>query len=115
MLISGGQQGLDVADMRAHTQYSGGYHEEHPVIQVRHFDCIHALLISAWVGGYCRWCHAGARGALHVAGATARRPRPARATPCPPGLLLLPLASLRPSGRRSLRWPWRTRPTFFGS
>jgi ubiquitin-protein ligase E3 C len=32
MLISGGQQGLDIADMRAHVQYSGGYHEEHPVI-----------------------------------------------------------------------------------
>jgi len=27
MLISGGQQGLDIADMRAHVQYSGGYHE----------------------------------------------------------------------------------------
>ncbi|KAL4436604.1 hypothetical protein ABPG75_003743 [Micractinium tetrahymenae] len=33
MLISGGQQGLDIADMRAHCQYSGGYHEEHPVVQ----------------------------------------------------------------------------------
>lgn len=32
MLISGGQQGLDIADMRAHCQYSGGYHEEHPVV-----------------------------------------------------------------------------------
>lgn len=27
MLISGGQQGLDIEDMRAHVQYSGGYHE----------------------------------------------------------------------------------------
>ncbi|KAI3426511.1 hypothetical protein D9Q98_008876 [Chlorella vulgaris] len=33
MLISGGQQGLDIDDMRTHVQYSGGYHEEHPVIQ----------------------------------------------------------------------------------
>ena len=33
MLISGGQQGLDIADMAAHVQYSGGYHAEHPVIQ----------------------------------------------------------------------------------
>lgn len=32
MLISGGQQGLDLADMRAHVQYAGGYHQEHPVI-----------------------------------------------------------------------------------
>lgn len=32
MLISGGQQGLDIADMRAHCQYSGGYHEDHPVV-----------------------------------------------------------------------------------
>lgn len=34
MLISGGRQGLDIADMRAHVQYSGGYHEEHPVVLV---------------------------------------------------------------------------------
>lgn len=27
MLISGGDQGLDIADMRANVQYSGGYHE----------------------------------------------------------------------------------------
>jgi hypothetical protein len=27
MLISGGQQGLDIDDMRTHVQYSGGYHE----------------------------------------------------------------------------------------
>ncbi|PSC67747.1 E3 ubiquitin-ligase UPL6 [Micractinium conductrix] len=32
MLISGGQQGLDLADVRAHVQYAGGYHQEHPVI-----------------------------------------------------------------------------------
>ena len=32
MLISGGQQGLDIEDMRAYVQYSGGYHAEHPVI-----------------------------------------------------------------------------------
>lgn len=34
MLISGGQQGLDIADMRAHVEYAGGYHNEHPVMQV---------------------------------------------------------------------------------
>ncbi|EFN56484.1 hypothetical protein CHLNCDRAFT_57693 [Chlorella variabilis] len=33
MLISGGQQGLDIEDMQANVQYSGGYHEEHPVIR----------------------------------------------------------------------------------
>ena len=33
MLISGGQQGLDIEDMRAHVQYAGGYHEDHPIIQ----------------------------------------------------------------------------------
>lgn len=27
MLISGGQQGLDIADMQTHVQYSGGYHD----------------------------------------------------------------------------------------
>ena len=32
MLISGGSEGLDVADMQAHVNYAGGYHEEHPVI-----------------------------------------------------------------------------------
>ena len=32
MLISGGGEGLDVADMQAHVNYAGGYHEEHPVI-----------------------------------------------------------------------------------
>jgi hypothetical protein len=33
-LISGaGGAGLDVSDMRAHAQYSGGYHEEHPVVE----------------------------------------------------------------------------------
>lgn len=45
MLISGGQQGLDIEDMKAHTQYSGGYHEEHPVIQV--------LARLAWQPGGC--------------------------------------------------------------
>ena len=32
MLISGGGEGLNVADMQAHVNYAGGYHEEHPVI-----------------------------------------------------------------------------------
>ena len=32
MRISGGGQGLNVADMQAHVNYAGGYHEEHPVI-----------------------------------------------------------------------------------
>lgn len=37
MLISGrhAERGLDLEDMRAHVQYSGGYHEQHPVIQAR--------------------------------------------------------------------------------
>ena len=30
MLISGGLQGLDIADMRANVQYSGGYHNVSP-------------------------------------------------------------------------------------
>ena len=33
-------QGLDVDDMRAHAQYAGGYHEEHPVIKVLGWYCI---------------------------------------------------------------------------
>ena len=32
MLISGGGEGLDIADMQAHVNYAGGYHEQHPVI-----------------------------------------------------------------------------------
>ena len=32
-LVSGGRQGLDLADMAAHCQYSGGYHADHPVIR----------------------------------------------------------------------------------
>lgn len=40
MLISGGGEGLNVADMQSHVNYAGGYHKEHPVIiafwQVRH-------------------------------------------------------------------------------
>ncbi|MEW5297235.1 MAG: hypothetical protein WDW36_000459 [Sanguina aurantia] len=32
VLISGSEEGLDVADMAAHVAYAGGYHEEHPVI-----------------------------------------------------------------------------------
>ncbi len=34
MLVSGGQQGLDIADMQAHVNYSGPYDEKHPIIQV---------------------------------------------------------------------------------
>lgn len=34
VLIGGeGGAGLDLADLRAHVNYAGGYHEEHPVIQ----------------------------------------------------------------------------------
>ena len=34
MLIGGGGgAGLNLADMRAHVNYAGGYHKEHPVIQ----------------------------------------------------------------------------------
>ena len=48
MLISGGGEGLDIADMQAHVNYAGGYHQEHPIIrdfwQVR----VSALL--------CCWC-----------------------------------------------------------
>ncbi|DBB12911.1 TPA: hypothetical protein ACH3X3_005665 [Trebouxia sp. C0006] len=32
MLISGGGEGVDIADMQAHVNYAGGYHPEHPVI-----------------------------------------------------------------------------------
>ena len=32
MLISGGGEGVDIADMQAHVNYAGGYHEQHPVI-----------------------------------------------------------------------------------
>ena len=33
-LIGGGDhQGLDLADMRSHVNYAGGYHEDHPVIK----------------------------------------------------------------------------------
>ena len=34
VLIGGeGGAGLDLEDLRAHVNYAGGYHEEHPVIQ----------------------------------------------------------------------------------
>ncbi|KAL3150396.1 hypothetical protein ABBQ32_000234 [Trebouxia sp. C0010 RCD-2024] len=33
MLISGGGEGLDIADMQAHVNYAGGYHQEHPIIR----------------------------------------------------------------------------------
>lgn len=32
MLISGGGEGVDIADMQANINYAGGYHPEHPVI-----------------------------------------------------------------------------------
>lgn len=32
MLVSGGGEGVDIADMQAHVNYAGGYHPEHPVI-----------------------------------------------------------------------------------
>ncbi len=33
-LIGGGDhQGLDIADMKRHVNYAGGYHEDHPVIK----------------------------------------------------------------------------------
>jgi len=32
MLISGSSEGMDTADLRAHINYAGGYHEDHPVI-----------------------------------------------------------------------------------
>lgn len=33
MLVAGGEgEGLDIGDLRAHVNYAGGYHEEHPVI-----------------------------------------------------------------------------------
>jgi ubiquitin-protein ligase E3 C len=32
MLISGAGKGVNTADLRAHCQYAGGYHEDHPVI-----------------------------------------------------------------------------------
>lgn len=32
MLISGSRAGMDTADLRAHINYAGGYHEDHPVI-----------------------------------------------------------------------------------
>ena len=33
-LIGGGDhQGLDIADMKSHVNYAGGYHEDHPVIK----------------------------------------------------------------------------------
>ena len=32
MLISGGEEGVDIADMQAHINYAGGYHPQHPVI-----------------------------------------------------------------------------------
>ena len=32
MLISGGMEGVNIADMQAHINYAGGYHPEHPVI-----------------------------------------------------------------------------------
>ncbi|KAF8071258.1 UPL6 [Scenedesmus sp. PABB004] len=32
MLISGSEEGIDVADLEAHVNYAGGYHEQHPVI-----------------------------------------------------------------------------------
>ena len=32
MLISGGGEGVDIADMQAHVHYAGGYHEAHPII-----------------------------------------------------------------------------------
>ena len=32
MLISGGAEGVDIADMQAHVNYAGGYHDAHPVI-----------------------------------------------------------------------------------
>ncbi|KAL0034411.1 hypothetical protein WJX79_000811 [Trebouxia sp. C0005] len=32
MLISGGGEGVDIADLQAHVNYAGGYHPEHPVI-----------------------------------------------------------------------------------
>lgn len=34
MLISGSQEGMDLEDLREHTNYTGGYHENHPVIQM---------------------------------------------------------------------------------
>jgi len=33
LIGGGGGAGLNLADMRAHVNYAGGYHEEHPVIQ----------------------------------------------------------------------------------
>jgi ubiquitin-protein ligase E3 C len=33
MLISGSRAGMDTADLRAHINYAGGYHEDHPVIR----------------------------------------------------------------------------------
>jgi len=31
-IISGNPGGIDISDMRSHTQYTGGYHDEHPVV-----------------------------------------------------------------------------------
>ncbi len=33
LIGGGGGAGLDLSDLRAHINYAGGYHEEHPVIQ----------------------------------------------------------------------------------
>lgn len=33
-LISGSEEGLNIADMQANVEYAGGYHEEHPVIKL---------------------------------------------------------------------------------
>eukprot|EP00958_Prasinococcus_capsulatus_P007134 scaffold659_cov329-Prasinococcus_capsulatus_cf.AAC.43 len=32
LLISGAMSGIDLDDMRAHTEYAGGYHKDHPVV-----------------------------------------------------------------------------------
>lgn len=34
LLISGSLESLDVDDLRSHAQYSGGYHQDHPVIEM---------------------------------------------------------------------------------
>lgn len=33
-LVSGSEEGLNLADMQANVEYAGGYHEEHPVIKL---------------------------------------------------------------------------------
>jgi ubiquitin-protein ligase E3 C len=38
LLISGEQKPIDIENMRQNVNYGGGYHDNHPYIQVN-FDC----------------------------------------------------------------------------